>query len=344
MRLNHAYPALLALMLTATLAGCGREPLPVADRAIRFSAGPAASTSLETKTDGQPSAAGTALIKDGSSVKLYGSAASATDPLFAGTDLICTESSGTFTWGYTPLRYWDQGATYYFRAVFTDGNDSKIDATDSNSDQVVVAYAMSDNYDLMVASTPGISANTQVDNGNPAVGLVFLHACAAVRFNFTKAADDNTDYTIAAFSLRYVHVGATLTYDGGDSSASGAAVALTDWAPTATDRPENAYTAATSIGSVPATAGWFFMVPQALYDGSTSATDASVRFSYTIGTDATPHVVTLNLEKFKDAPVTWEPGKTYTYNIEIHPETINFTVTCENWAAGKDDVVIGPIG
>ena len=149
---------------------------------------------------------------------------------------------------------------------------------------------------------------------------------------------------IAAFSLRYVHVDATLTYDGGDSSASGAAVALTNWAPTAASRPENAYTATTPSWTVPATAGWFYMVPQKLYDDETSDTDASLNFSYTIGTDTTPHVVTLNLEKFKDAPVTWEPGKTYTYNIEIHPETINFTVSCEDWAAGKDDVVIGPIG
>ena len=317
MRLNHAYPAILALLLTATLAGCGREPLPVADRAIRFSVGHAAITSMETKADEQPSEAGDALIKSG----------------------------GAFTWGYTPLKYWDQGATYNFRAVFTNGHDGKIDATNSNSDKVVVSYAMSDNYDLMVASKPNVSANTQVDADNPEVALKFLHACAAVRFNFTKATNDNADYTITAFSLRYVHVDAKLTYNGGDSSADGAAVALLpNWAPTADSRPENAYTATTPSWTVPATAGWFYMVPQALYDGSTSATDASVRFSYTIGTDATPHVVTLNLEMFQGASVTWEPGKTYTYNIEIHPETINFTVTCEDWTAGKDDVVIGPIG
>jgi hypothetical protein len=241
--------------------------------------------------------------------------------------------------------------------VFTNGHDDKIDATNSNSDKVVVNYAMSDNYDLMVASKPNVSANTQVDADNPEVALKFLHACAAVRFLFYKADSDANDYSINHFELKYLYTAATLEYLGTGTAAAPASpeVAISEWKLGDTPaRAASAYawtaTEADPSWPVPtATAGagavkdkeWFFVIPQELdnTDG-----DASLSFSYTIGTDTTPHVVALNLEKYKGSSVTWEPGKTYTYNIEIHPETINFTVTCEDWAAGKDDVVIGPIG
>ena len=354
MRHNHTYPALLALMLTATLAGCQQDPLPETD-AIRFSV---ASATVETTKADDPNVE-SYLIADGKAIKVWGSFKEGEDwtDVFVNKPetVTCSKPDGGIaSWSYENTRYWNRNASYRFRAAYAPGHESDIQAA-SASDKALVSYSMtnSQGYDLMVASTPEISALTQVTSGNPAVNLTFRHAGSAVRFLFYKADSDANDYAINHFELKYLYTAATLEYSGTGTTAAPASpeVAISEWklgntpartasayAWTATDADPSwpVPTATTGAGAVN-DREWFFVIPQALdnTDG-----DASLYFSFTVGTGTNAQLmtVTLDLEKYGTTPtsVTWEPGRMYTYRIQIAPKDIKFTVAWTDWVNGKE--------
>ena len=354
MKHNYTYPALLALMMTVALAGCQQDPLPETD-AIRFSV---ASATVETTKADNPNEA-SYLIAEGNAIKVWGSLKENDSwaDVFVNTPETVTYNkpagSSTLSWNYTNTRYWNRNATYRFRAVYAPGHEETDIQATSASDKAVVKYAMSDNYDLMVASTPEISAQTQVTSGNDPVNLTFRHAGSAVRFLFYKADSDQNAYYINHFELKYLYTSATLEYSGTGTTAAPASpeVAISEWKLGDTPaRTASAYawtaTEADPSWPVPtATAGagavkdkeWFFVIPQVLdnTDG-----DASLNFTFTVGTggSAQQMTVTLDLEKYGTpaASVTWEPGKMYTYRIQIAPKDIKFTVAWTPWANGKE--------
>lgn len=338
------FRALPALLLTATLAGCREEPLPVAGDAIRFSVSPAPDVSILTKAGSDDPSVQTDLIKRDSKVKLYGSYPGLSTALFDGVDLTCTDVSAEgSTWSYgTPVRYWDKRYDYDFRAVFPTTADIQ---SGSNSASVVINYGTADgngDYDLMVASAPAVVARDQI--GTP-VQLTFLHACSAVRFQFRDETvvepaegDPTYNYTLQSFKLTGLHKGGTLTY-AGDSSAAGATVS--GWSPDDTPSDMFSWTAGTETWPVPKDyavfGGCHYVVPQGL-DG------AKLVFTYQVGAEVMP--ISLDL-KIGDGTgtgdvVAWEPGKTYTYKLTILAHSIDFSVSCEDWT--KEEVEIGPIG
>lgn len=350
MKHNYTYPALLALMMTVALAGCQQDPLPETD-AIRFSV---ASATVETTKADNPNEV-SYLIAEGNAIKVWGSLKENDSwaDVFVNTPETVTYNkpagSSTLSWNYTNTRYWNRNATYRFRAVYAPGHESDIQAA-SASDKALVSYSMtnSQGYDLMVASTPEISALTQVTSGNPAVNLTFRHAGSAVRFLFYKADSDANDYSINHFELKYLYTAATLEYLGTGTTAAPASpeVAISEWKLGDTPaRTPSAYASASSLAVPKASDGaaaatdkeWFFVIPQALdnTDG-----DASLYFRFTVGTggSAQQMTVTLDLEKYGTpaASVTWEPGKMYTYRIKIAPKDIKFTVAWTDWVNGKE--------
>lgn len=292
MRRNNTYLALAALFLTVAQAGCRQEPLPVSRDAICFSVESAAEVELETKT-GAPD------DQTYTGIRLYGNTETAA--VFDGTTTL-TKNNTSGAWEYTPLKYWEKGATYAFRAVYptqasiTSGSGSSVVVT-YDSEGTNTGTTFTGEYDLMVASAAAVDADTQV--GTP-VTLSFQHALTAVRFVFTKGGNDaSTTCKIKSLKLNNVSTSGTLTYSGAD-------VAQDDWAPATAPAEGWTFDVGTSGWTVATTNGytsqWYYTVPQAL-------SGAKLVYGYDWGGDK--DTVELSL------PGPWAPGTAYVYTIDI---------------------------
>ena len=327
MRRLFAYPAILALLLTATFAGCRQEPLPEAGDAIRFSVSNAV-LSAETKADRVDDITNETVI-------LYGSMAGATDPVFNGTEL--NYSAETEKWAYSPLKYWVQNGTYDFRAICPSTYPSGITVTGSSSEIKVSNFSMGNSFDLMVAAKTGVTSADPAGTGDSfaAVPLAFKHACAAVRFLFQ---DGTNDYYIKSFTLSGITTSGTMTYSGADT-------ALPTWG----DLGTTAYSwPGTSSWEVPATygetglEGWYFVVPQTLGD------TATLRFTYKVGANGNqdlPVTIPLKYVNTEDATknvTSWDRANAYTYKIQIQANAIEFSVTFDNWGTTDDTSLVEP--
>lgn len=287
------------MLLTVALTGCRKEPLPASSDVIGFVVTPSVHVEAETKADALSGESD--LIKNGSQVLLYGSykiGSSTAVELFKATPLTCTESSGSYSWGYgAPVRYWVKDATHDFRAVFPASANV---SNDSNSSSIVVSYdASSANQDLMVASAPNATPK------NP-VSLTFNHACAAVRFAFkTSGNEPNTTCTIKSLKLNGVASSGTMTFTDKIYWTPGAAPTegwtWTEW----NDKPLGT----SYVGP------WYYVVPQTL-------SGATLQYTYTFGSDS--GTVTLTIPN-----ITWVSGKVYVYQVNVGMSSL--TVRVENW-------------
>jgi hypothetical protein len=313
----------MALMLTVALAGCRQETLPEAGNAIRFSVSPA-TVEVDTKVDAPTVESD--LIKNGSSVLLYGSMAGSSEPVFAtGTTLNCSKPDATSTpaWSYTNgTKYWVRGGEYSFRAVFPAASAS---VSSGSGESVAVSYDMaSDNYDLMTGSA---SVTAAPPTGN-SVDLQFSHACAAVRFLFKDENGATTPaFTLRSFALQNLATSGTFI-SGGSNVWSGLNSPLTgtvySW--TGTWTVPVAYGAIDGLSN----SGWYFVIPQALDDTS------AIRITYSVGSD--PQVFVTSLDLGAGSISSWDIGMFYTYRIRLLAGEIDFTVEWNPW-----DDTIAPI-
>lgn len=318
MRLNAAYPALLALLLTLALAGCRREPLSAEGGVIRFQVNTADISSSLTKYDlpAVDDIPGDFLRKNGNTVRVWGTmdAALLFDPYLV---LTCDGNGSSASWNYAgDPYYWNMTADYQFRSAFTNGHDSDLGSASAAS--VTVNY--SGGYDLMVAATSLASSDPK------SATLNFGHACSAVRFYCVDPTRSSTattaNFNITSFKLNYVSKTGTLTYNGNGMNGNGMV-----WAPASPEA--EAYTLPTSTWPVPsnnddATAAltpWFFFVPQNLENNN-----ASIEFSFApTGPEYAGIDQSVDVKYFlKDASTTWEAGKLYTYFIVLDPAAIEF--------------------
>lgn len=336
MRRNYAYPVLW-ILLTVALAGCRQEPLPETEDAIRFSVAPSTVAGLETKA-GPTSAS---YLED-KGIAVYGSYGTTNPPttVFDKTTPF-TYVASTNTLSYSPLKYWHRDEPYGFRAVSpatteVTGNGNKID----------IDYNIASGYDLLVASASVASAPP----ANNTVGLTFIHACAVVRFLFRDAtvAEDATtapgNYRIKSFALQNVYAAGTLAYTG-DSSASPVTYGTGgEWSYSGA----RASSVCSWSGSYEVTAAynpitgreWYYPIPQDL--NVNDSKHAAIHFTYTVGNDTQELPATLSLEKFNGANVIWEPGKVYTYKIQIQTKAITFDVEWANWTETDNTPLIEP--
>lgn len=305
MRKYTTYTVFVALLLTVAFSSCRREPLP--ENAILFSVGPEVNVEAATK-------AGSPADQGYSAIKLYGSTASFT--VFDGTRLTKNSTSGA--WEYSPLKYWEQGQTYNFRAVYP----AEANIVEASSTSVEINYnslgsntasVYSGNYDLMVAT----AQNKQTQSTK--VPLQFHHACAAVGFVFTKSGNVSADCKVTSLKLKDVYTSGTLTYT---STTEGSAVTNSDWTvPTSTTET---WTLSSAEWAVPTSVQWYFVVPQPL-------SGASVEYTYVCGTDAPKTVPPIAIPN-KDSNnnlLSWVPGKAYVYTIDIAVSKID--VQIEPW-------------
>ena len=80
---------------------------------------------------------------------------------------------------------------------------------------------------------------------------------------------------------------------------------------------------------------WYYMIPQTLAVSEGTARP-SVTFSVVYNGEPTSVEITLPLpdsyeENGQTIPATWEPGKVYTYYINLKPSRVNLTVHVTPW-------------
>lgn len=329
MKLNAAYPALLALLLTLALTGCRREQLSAEGGVIRFQVNTAEISSSLTKytlpaVDDIP---GDYLRKDGNTVRVWGTMNDAVlfDPYLV---LTCHGDGSSASWDYSgDPYYWNLTAAYQFRSVFTNGHDSK-DIGAASAASVTVNY--SGGYDLMVAAT-------SLESNDPkSATLTFGHACAAVRFfcvDPTRSSSAATaNFNIKRFTLNNVIQTGTLTFGSGmawtpaSQTAEVYSLPAASW-PVPSDNDDTAA----------ALTPWFFFVPQDL-----ASSNSSIEFSFApTGPEyaGLPEPTVDVKFLLKDAsPSTWEAGKMYTYFIVLDPASIDFTASIQPWPADTEMV------
>ena len=326
---------MLALLVTVVLTACRQEPLPVSGDQIRFSVNPPVSVSSAlTKAfyDNDPTASDY-LVKKDNVIRVWGDYTtdntSWSNP-FPGTDVTCDEN---LHWGYGVAETWTPNATYRFRAVFpTSANIQTSGTSITGGDMLVVKYQLpGENYDLMVASAPSVSADDQIGNE---LALSFRHACAAVRFLFQEN-DPKTDvlYYIKEFRLQNLYAEGTLTYTGASASAG---VTTAEWSHDAERTTVYSWSDGgddTKRWSVPAEKAnfdafptgykWFFMIPQPLTvdDGK----KPSVYIKYQAGTGIIESTVLL------PEADSFVAGYKYTYVINLLPKETGITLNVEPW-------------
>lgn len=329
MKLNAAYPALLALLLTLALAGCGREQLSAEGGVIRFQVNTADISSSLTKYDlpAVDDIPGDFLRKNGNTVRVWGTVNSAVlfDPYLV---LTCDGNGSSASWNYAGSPYyWNMTAAYQFRSAFTNGHDSDLGSASVAS--VTVNY--SGGYDLMVAAT-------SLASGDPkSATLNFGHACSAVRFYCVDPTRTSTattaNFNITSFKLNNVSKTGTLTFSDGMA-----------WAPASPTAEAYTLPAASLPWPVPsniddkeaALTDWFFFVPQNLENNN-----ASIEFSFApTGTEYTgiDHSIDVKyyLKNAATTSPTWEAGMMYTYFIVLDPAGIQFNVDWTDWAPSED--------
>lgn len=336
MRIQLSYPALLVLM-TAAFTGCRREPLST-EGTIQFAVIGGVTAELQTKAD-FPKPDDITLTPDVTTIKIWADKKTDTEgsqwePVFANQPQEAVYRSGD-VWDYwgsgLPLR-WEKDHEYRFRAVFPTTAEI---LNDSDACQLVIGYSMRDDhdYDLMVASAPSVDAATQ--SGGP-VSLQFRHACAAIRFYFQGSS--NQVYHIKHFELQHVFTDGSLVYTGDSFQHM---VNLAEWH-TAGLRMPSVFEW-TGDETVSTSYGWYYVIPQDLHIDEIDHT--AVKFAFTVGDSTTEIEQTLTIDTYTDNSgshdVTWEPGKVYTYYIQIQPTNSIVSVKAEDW--DEYDVWVNPI-
>ena len=366
MRRILSYRTGLLAVLLIVLTGCERLSLPVSEEgAIRFSAGMVGGSGVSVKSgavDHSYPSHESDFIKVGNSVSVYGSwtsPAGATTDIFRGVELTCEESGDEldpFRWTYSPLRYWRSEGSYNFGSVYP--TNARVEYGTSGGKLVATYSMLADDYDLMVASTK----RAMTGSGSTAkVPLKFHHACAAVRFLFRKAEGSEVDYFVDSFELQNLSAVGRLVanwvvtnnpnpgdeeyqinWTPAESKSSGIylwqAADQSQWIEVPTDYATNPETP-TEIEQ------WHFVIPQLLLgDGVTHPT---LRFSIHVGNDVTPVYTNLllpeeeNPESESPTPISWEPGKLYTYKVQIQPSKAYIEVEVMPWDEyylGVDDI------
>ena len=346
---RHTAHRWLFSLLLAALTGCVEqmvvpEPDPqYGDMPLVFSASPMNVMTVATKAGNFPNDTPNSPLDDNNCrITVFGYRSLDNDLLFDYEEV--KRANGK--WTYTPLQYWRHSGDYKFMAVYGPTLDHNTCSYSAAQNRLVATYRMhGDDFDLMVADAQRLDLSTDYLHKTDTVDLHFKHACAAVRFLFRKGLDaGDNDYYLHSFELQKVQTVGTFIYDAGSTvTASSWYVAeyldprVLVWnAASPAENKEVPDSYANYLSAYAATtARWHYVIPQQISDKT-----AAINFSVLVNEnndDTVPVYTTLELPA-----ITWEPGKVYTYYIQIQPGTADITVTAIPWDeydVATDDII-----
>jgi len=343
----------------ATIA-CSRtyDVKPEAQQEIGF--GTWAETMTKARTAGADS------FTNGDTFNVYGYNTNGSGTVIFTGDEVST-TNGT-TWTYSPLRFWDPTASFYFFYAISPSGVS-LAATPVATDLAKsglfasgdITFSGADN-DILVANQKKVA---KASYSSDPVALVFNHITSKVDFFVKKDAtlgSSGANATVKITSAQLVDVSSVGSFTVKNYTDEKPVLDATyGWTPKGTKAsyPSSAYTTETEVPAATTYSGvtagtttgtvanlfgenaYFVLMPQ---DLSSATQKLSIAYTITTGTApnqaTTAYTASIPLMSFVNADKTdndadkiqsWAPGKHYKYTLTIGANAINFSATITSW-------------
>lgn len=228
------------------------------------------------------------------------------------------------------VKYWRRNSHYRFRA-YCPYEAEVLPST--SADNIYIEYRIIDHqYDLLVAFAHRCPATDS--EGYETVNMAFQHALSGLRFQvvFDKSVPDGQTDQIISFHLKGLRSAGTLTYS---HEAGEPLKPSLSWSTNNSFDSSYEYykwTGSTEFGKgTPVNIfhdnnGVVFAIPQTIEDGMTSV-------HFTTANGDMDHTATL-------PPITWEPGKIYTYTLKVLKSSVEVNVGIKDWDEVQSSVEV----
>lgn len=256
----------------------------------------------------------------------------------------------TNDWAYSPLKYWDKSATYYYFYAYAphEGDFTGTAALSSNSATAfsITGFKQATTKSTMIDLMTDLSSKATVSGdaiGTNDVAFTFGHILSNINVKMAvsdalKADNHDNPVTVVSLTLGAIKMDGDYAYN---TTATAYKWTLATTSPTtqtfpATQTSGNVFASdaltsvTTGYTNVPDMTDLLF-VPQTV--------DAGYKFviQYKINNEVFDKEIPLS--SFKNTSeqglATWEPGNKYTYQIVIGPDPILFDFTSvSDWADG----------
>jgi hypothetical protein len=264
------------------------------------------------------------------------------------------------TWTYSPIRYWPRTSANWYRVSFFAYSPSTVTfvhagAEDENKNPKL-HYIMPTSYSTQTDLIVDVMYNTRGDENGGKVKFNFDHVLSRIGFQaqIPESYYGATSITITSlsFNSNKLYVSGTYTFNSSTVSYSSSKnnKALSNWdvtgASTATTSTYLFYNLATPImltdkplnlAEYDTPHRYLMLIPQ-----ENAFEQAYVQVSYTIhyppGSD--PSIQSNTTRAYLPPIPSWEPGKAYTYTLNIAPRAVIVDVNkVEDWSNWKDNPI-----
>ncbi len=235
------------------------------------------------------------------------------------------DANGTFN-SETPY-YWPTGNLDFY--AYSPISNSQVTRTDYKTFTVTPSATLADQVDLVYANTDG---KTKASNGSNGVALNFRHTGSKIVFQVKNTAA-NMKFEVTGWKVGYLDNEGTFTYaDASTDGNNSAQLASSDWSNNTDCSADNTYTNTLSAVSVEASAtaadltGEMILIPQTTTAATAYAAataESKVNGSYValeikiMNNDTAGTLIQDKTWAIWPVAFTWEPGKKYTYTIDL---------------------------
>ena len=226
------------------------------------------------------------------------------------------------------VKYWRRNSHYRFRAYCP--YEAEVLPRTSDADNISIKYRIIDHqYDLLVA----FAHRHPAKEGYDIVNMPFQHALSGLRFQvvFDEFVPDGQTDRITGFHLKGLRPAGTLLYSHEEGNRLTPEL---EWSAKYFDATTEYYSCpyqtefgkGTPVNIFHDNNGVVFAIPQTIEDGMTSV-------HFTTANGAMDHTATL-------PPITWEPGKIYTYTLKVLKSSVEVNVGIKNWDEVQSSVEV----
>jgi hypothetical protein len=264
-----------------------------------------------------------------------------------------TSTSGT--WTYSPIRYWPSSSSSWSNVHFFAYTPSpnthttvtfvSAGATDENPK---LHYITQTNYSSHIDLIVDAKYNARGDLSSK-VKFEFDHVLSRIGFQ-AKLKNDYAPTTIAIRSLAFVynHLHISGTYTFNSSTVTGSNKEFKNWSTIGASTTTGANTLFNSIATLTDekpynltehydTPRYLMLIPQ---ENAFEQAYLQVSYIITYPPGTTPPTTQINTVQVFLPPITWKPGKAYTYMLNIAPKAVEIDVNkVEDWKDWKDNPI-----